>query len=286
VYLCTSNGVDHTHVNIPGAQAPSFIAVNKTTGEVLWEDELGLATGKREDCGLPRAIFHGLWSNPSMGEVNGKKQIFYGGGDGYMYGLDAESGKTIWKADCVLPFHKKNDKGYIMYPNPKGPSEIIATPVLHKNRIYVAQGQDPEHGEGVGVLTCLDATKTGDITQTGKLWTYDKINRSISTVSIYNGLIFVADFSGFIHCVDAESGQPYWVHETGAHIWGSTFVADGKLYVGTEDGDFIIMNAGKEAKVLSQVNTSAGRVCGTPIVVDGVMYVAADTHLFALQKKD
>jgi outer membrane protein assembly factor BamB len=69
----------------------------------------------------------------------------------------------------------------------------------------VAVGQDPEHGEGVGILNCIDATKTGDITKTAKIWSFDKIHRSLSTVSITpDGLLFVGDFSGFLHCLDAE----------------------------------------------------------------------------------
>jgi outer membrane protein assembly factor BamB len=284
VFCCTSNGVDWGHVNVPSAQAPSFICVDKNTGEVLWEDELGLASGTRPDCGLTRRIFHGQWTSPSIAEVNGKKQVYFGGGDGFLYALDAETGKTVWEADCVLPMYKKNMKGYIMYPDAKGPSEINATPVFYKNRIYVANGQDPEHGEGVGTLTCLDATKTGDITDTGKLWVYDKIHRSISTVSIYNGLVFIGDFSGYVHCLDAETGQVYWVHNTGAHIWSSTLAADGKLYFGTEDGDAWILKADKELKVISKVNVDAP-IYGTPIVANGIMFIASQTHLFAIQKK-
>ena len=293
VYCCTSNGVDWGHDNIPAAEAPSFICANKMTGEVKWIDEIGMGKGVRADCGLKRAIFHGQWTSPSLGVVNGKKQVYFGGGDGFCYALDPETGKTIWKADCVLPTQKRNAKGFILYPDYKGPSEINATPVLYKNRIYVANGQDPDHGEGVGVLTCLDATKTGDITDSGKVWVYDKINRSISTCSIANDLLIVADFSGNVHCLDPETGKPYWVFESGSHIWGSTLVADGKVYFGNEDGDSIILAADKEgamvdgkksARVISK--TSVGQaIYGTPIVASGVMYMATQTHLFAIKKK-
>ncbi|HYF48238.1 MAG TPA: PQQ-binding-like beta-propeller repeat protein, partial [Planctomycetota bacterium] len=282
LYCCTSNGVDWGHVNVPAAQAPSFIAVNKKTGEVAWEDEIGMGAAVREDCGLTRAIFHGQWSNPSLGVVNNKKQVYFGGGDGFLYALDPETGKTIWKGDCVLPIHKKNQKGYILYPDAKGPSEINSTPVFYKNRVYVAVGQDPEHGEGVGVLTCWDATRTGDVTKDGKLWTYDKIQRSISTVSVYNGLVFICDFSGYIHCVDAETGAPYWVKDTRSHIWGSTLAGDGKVYFGNEDGDLIVIEAAKEYKELGKTNVGSA-IYSTPIVANGVMYVASQTHLFAIQ---
>ncbi|MBI3191222.1 MAG: PQQ-binding-like beta-propeller repeat protein, partial [Pedosphaera parvula] len=163
-----------------------------------------------------------------------------------------------------------------------GPSEVNATPVFYKNRVYVAVGQDPEHGEGVGNLTCIDATKTGDITKTGKLWEFKGIHRSISTVSIdpQTGLLFVADFSGFIHCLDAETGKLYWTHDMKAHMWGSTMVADGKLYAGDEDGDFVVMEAGKAKKLLSETNLGSP-VYSTPVVANGVIYVASNTHLYA-----
>ena len=60
-------------------------------------------------------------------------------------------------------------------------NEVIATPVVVDNVVYLANGQDPEHGEGVGHMYAIDATKRGDITQSGRIWHYDKIRRSIST---------------------------------------------------------------------------------------------------------
>ena len=71
------------------------------------------------------------------------------------------------------------------------------------------------------------------------------------------GLLFVGDFSGFVHCLDAETGKLYWTHDMKAHMWGSTLVADGKVYVGDEDGDFVVLAASKEKKMLSETNLGA-----------------------------
>ena len=49
--------------------------------------------------------------------------------------------------------------------------------VCYKDRVYMANGQDPKHGEGVGHLYAIDATKRGDITTSGRIWHYDKIRR-------------------------------------------------------------------------------------------------------------
>jgi outer membrane protein assembly factor BamB len=278
VYSCTSNGQDWTHSNIPSPNSPSLIALNKKTGELVGED----------DAGIGPKIFHGQWSSPSAGVVNGKQLVFFGGGEGFCYAFDAKPVKEgdtsylkkVWWFDCNPPEYKKNDPAH-KYPAAEGPSEINATPVFWKNRVYVPTGQDPEHGEGVGNLTCIDATKTGDVTSSAKIWSYNKINRSISTCSITpEGLLFVGDFSGFVHCLDAETGKVYWVHDMKAHMWGSTMVADGKVYVGDEDGDFTILAASKEKKVISECNLGAP-VYSTPVIANGAIYVASNTHLYA-----
>jgi outer membrane protein assembly factor BamB len=297
IYACTSNGQDWTHVNIPSPNSPSLVAINKITGKLAGEDNAAIG---------PR-IFHGEWSSPSMGVVNGRTEIFFGGGDGICYAFDAEPKKgdgsaivpvvpgppinrtedadtmylkKVWWYDCNPASRRANDPLH-KYPAPDGPSEINATPVFWHDKVYVAVGQDPEHGEGVGILNCIDATKLGDVTKAAKIWSFDKIHRSLSTVSITpDGLLFVGDFSGFLHCLDANTGQEYWVHDLKAHMWGSTMVADGKVYCGDEDGDLFVFAASKEKKLLSVTNLG-GPVYSTPVVANGVLYVHSNTHLFA-----
>jgi outer membrane protein assembly factor BamB len=255
--------------------------VDKKTGEFLGED----------DAKIGPHIYHGQWGSPTLAIVNGKKQIVFGGGDGWCYSFDAKPVetpdgpflKTAWNFDANPPEYKKDKEGkLIKYPAAEGPSEINATPVFWKNRLYLATGQDPEHGEGIGILTCIDATKTGDVTATAKIWEYRGIHRSISTVSLdpETGLIFVGDFSGFVHCLDAETGKLHWTHDMKAHMWGSTFVADGKVYVGDEDGDFVVLAATKDKKLISETNVGAA-VYGTPIVANGAVYLQSNTHLFS-----
>ncbi|MGE3309273.1 MAG: PQQ-binding-like beta-propeller repeat protein [Limisphaerales bacterium] len=280
LFVCTSNGQDWTHVNIPSPLSPSYIALDKKTGEFAAED----------DTGIGPKIFHGQWASPSAGKVGSQWQVFAGGGDGVLYGLDTVPRKSedssflrkVWWFDANPPEYKMKDGKPIKYPAADGPSEINATPVYYKNRVYVAIGQDPEHGEGVGRLVCVDPTKSGDITSTGLIWDYKGIHRSISTVSIdpATGLLFVGDFSGFVHCLDAETGKLLWTHDMKAHMWGSTLVADGKVYVGDEDGDVVVLAATKEKKVLSETNLPSP-VYSTPVVANGVIYIASNSHLYA-----
>jgi outer membrane protein assembly factor BamB len=180
--------------------------------------------------------------------------------------------------------YKTQDGKPIKYPSAEGPSEIISTPVVYKDRVYVSIGQDPEHGEGVGNLSCIDASGTG------KVWDFDGIKRSISTVSIdpTTGLLFTADYSGYLYCLDADTGKLHWRYDMLAHIWGSTLVADGKVYLGDEDGDFVILPARKDfdpdqdQPILEVMFPSS--IYSSPVIANGVLYVATHTHLYAIGK--
>jgi outer membrane protein assembly factor BamB len=293
VYVCTANGVDRSHVRVPSPLAPSLVVFDKKTGRLVGMDDEKIGT----------RLFHGQWSSPSLGVVNGKPQIIFGAGDGLVYAFEPLTSmpdkpvllKKIWSYDCNPPEYKfnhgkkrdytagdirkhrdnKNDGTYIGY------SEIIGTPVFYKNRVYVTIGQDPLHGRGRGMLSCIDATKTGDVTSTGKIWTSDRIGRSLSTPSIVDGLLYVADTFEGAYCFDADTGKLYWFQPTNSEVWGSTFVADGKIYLGTKKS-LLVFAAGKETKLISDIHLGMPAYC-TPVVANGVLYVAAHKYLWAIQ---
>jgi outer membrane protein assembly factor BamB len=131
------------------------------------------------------------------------------------------------------------------------------------------------------MLHCIDATKTGDITASGKIWSYDGLDRSISTVAVADGLVYCPDIAGRLHCLDADTGQCYWIHETGAETWGSPLVADGKIYLGTK-ASFWVFAAGKSPRVLDEIRLGSP-IYSSAIAVDGVLYVASQRYLWAVQ---
>src|SRR5436190_2538339 len=261
IYVSTSNGQDESHVNVPSPKAPSIIAVDKNTGKLVWEDN---SVGEK--------ILHGQWSSPAVGKVGDVVQVVIGQGDGWVRGYEAKTGKKLWEFDL-------NPKEATW---PKTRNEVISTPVIHENVVYIANGQDPEHGEGVGHLYAIDPTKRGDITTTGRLWHYDKIRRSISTGSIYNGILFYSDFSGFLHALDTKTGKPYWTHDMFAAIWGSPMVIDGKVYLGDEDGDIAVLAADRTLKLIADSNMGSS-VYSTPVPANGTLFIVNRNQLFALK---
>src|SRR5262249_21817881 len=130
-------------------------------------------------------------------------------------------------------------------------------------------------------MYCIDATKRGDITQSGLIWRYDQIRRSISTPAIKDGLVYEADFSGFLHCLDANTGKLYWKHDLFAAVWGSPMVVDGKVYLGDEDGDVVIMQEGKTEKVIGEINMGSS-VYSSAVPANGVLYISNRNQLFAI----
>ncbi len=309
LYISTCNGIErwpHWHgkpAAPPNPDAPNLIALDKRTGRLVASDETPIGKG----------LLHGQWSPPSLGEVDGKTLVFYGGGDGVCYAFEALAEvpqqpvklKTVWSYDCNPPEYKgigvenyslgdidvlrqapgdleEVAKEYAKHLDREGRllsmSEIVGSPVFHNNRVYVAIGRDPRHGAGRGALHCIDATGTGDITQSGRIWCYDTIDRSLSTPSVGDGLVYIPDLTGRLHCLDADTGRCYWTHDARQETWGSTLAADGKVYLVTKRS-FHVLAAGKEKRELSTIRMGAD--C-SPIAADGVVYVLLRGNLYAL----
>jgi len=266
LFALTSNGVDEGHIHIPAPFAPSFIALDQQSGELIW------------DSSLPGdQILHGQWANPAYGVAGGRKQVIFPGGDGWLYSLTPDTGELIWKFDC-------NPKDSVWELGGRGTrNNIVSTPVFYEGKVYIAVGQDPEHGEGEGHLWAIDASGKGDITATGAVWHFGNkdYHRTISTVAISDGLLYTADLSGFVYCLDAQTGEHYWTHDTFAAIWGSPFVAAGKVYIGDEDGDIDVLKVGKKLEVLHETNLGSA-IYTTPVARDGVLYIASRNTLFAI----
>ena len=195
--------------------------------------------------------------------------------------------KKIWWFDCLPPEYR-NAPFYSQGCNGDGkihPCDIIATPVFYRNRVYVTIGGDPAHGskKSRGRLVCIDATKTGDVTHSGQVWSYDKLNATLTTVGIANGLLFVMDEASVVHCLDADTGQPCWTYALKSdrgEMASPLVVADGKVFVGKS-----ILAAGRTLKVLGTIESSATTSCSTPCVANGVLYMVYGNRLVAVCDK-
>jgi outer membrane protein assembly factor BamB len=283
LYVPTSNGVDGSHKLIPAPDAPSLIVLEKKSGRLVATD--GANIGPQ--------IVHCMWSSPSLGKVGGRELVFFGGSNAICYAFEALTSlppdsrvrtlKEVWRFDCD-PAGPRGDLPKYQDNLRVGPSTIIGMPVFHRGRVYVAAGGDVWHGKLNCWMKCIDATKTGDITASGEVWSSPLKRHSMSTPSIHEGLVYIADCGRQVSCLDAQTGQVYWVHRASGDFWGSTLVADDKIYVGSRRGDFWILATGKEYRVLDKVQIR-GSVNATPTAANGVLYVATMHHLYAIRRE-
>jgi outer membrane protein assembly factor BamB len=281
LYVTTANGVDENHINIPAPNAPSFIAVDKKTGKVLWQ---------RNDPG--KNIMHGQWSNPCYAEADGKKMVVFTGGDGWVYAFTPEKGELVWKFDA-------NPKDTVYDLGGAGTkSDFIGTPMVHNGMLYIGTGQDPEHFTGIAHFYGIDLKKAvanaaknkdkdvsaelvdkaekgddGKTRYTGKanpdsavVWHYGgkddrqfvprdfRFGRTMSTACVVDDILYISELQGQLHCLDAKTGKKFWQYDTKSAIWGSPYFVDGKVFLATEGGEVFVFKHAQEPKVIDEVD--------------------------------
>lgn len=311
LFVNTSNGVDEGHANLPASQAPSFIAVNRENGQVIWTDN---SPGSN--------VLHGQWSSPTYGILGGVPQVLFGGGDGYLYSFapEGENGKSklLWKFDC-----NPKESLYVLGGSATR-NHIIATPVIYDGLVYVAVGEDPEHGEGNGHLWCIDPSKRGDVSPTlvynskdpskplphkrlqalvsksgdferdnpnsAAIWHYvgadpeefeTTMHRTCGTVAIKDGFLFVADFSGVFHCLDAKTGKPHWTYDMFAASWASPLIIEDRVYITDDEGEVAIFKVSKEMEKINEFNMDSA-IFTTPVAANETLFIANRNRIYAV----
>ncbi len=156
-------------------------------------------------------------------------------------------------------------------------------PVFLNGQLYVAGGGDIFWGKNEAWLKCIDATKRGDVTTNGLVWSYTLDKHVLSTPAVHDGRIFIADCGRKFHCLDAANGRALWTHDIKGDVWASPLVADGKVYLGTRSGQFLVFAASGEKKVLSELELGSP-ISATATAANGTLYVATMKELFAVKQ--
>jgi outer membrane protein assembly factor BamB len=310
LFVCTSHGVDEDDDT---TDAPSFICLNRETGELVWADNSPSLN-----------VLHGQWSSPAYGELGGVGQVIFGGGDGWIYAFEAagDKGKSklLWKFDC-------NPKASLFKPGGAGDRNfIVATPTIYNGRVFIAVSDDPEWGSANGHMWCIDPTKRGDVSPTlvfnkadmskpiapkrmqalvaaagdvekpnpnsAVVWYYGgsdtkvfekTMHRSITGAAIKDDLLFIADFGGVVHCLDATTGKAHWTYDLFAEAWANPLIAGEHVYVSDADGDIAIFKLAKKMELVGEINME-GSVLTSPTVANGTLYISSRNKLFAIEE--
>ncbi len=266
--VSTSNGQNEGHTSVPSPLAPSLIAVNKSTGDVAWRA-----------IGAGAKVLHGQWSSPAAATVNGRVQVLFGGGDGWLRAYDAASGREIWRFDG-----NPKDARWLPRPGVLSRSSIIASPVFADGRVFVAMGMSPGHDNGPSFMYAISPNGQGDVTESRLLWTSREVGRVVGTPIVSDGLLYVADLGGTVHCLDAATGAQIWKHETNAAIWGCLLLAGDRLYAGNVEGTMTVLRAGRQKELLAEIEMDAA-LYSRPAVVGDALFLATAHRLYLISAK-
>jgi outer membrane protein assembly factor BamB len=292
IFVLTGNGVDEGHINMPEPEAPSLVCLDKATGKALWTDN---SPGK--------GVLHSQRSTALVAEIKGRTQVIVGQGDGWLRSFEAMTGRLIWKCD-LNPKNSKYELGGRSTRN-----EVMATPVLHEGRVYIATGQDPEHYGGLAFLYCIDPTGEGDVSLElpdgpgkGKsnpdsrvVWRFGGpttdpnakrdflFSRTLANATVCDGLVYATDIEGYAYCLDAKTGRLNWEHDLRSECWATPLWVENKVYVATEDGDVFVFAHGRDKKLLAKVEME-GSIRASPVIANGVLYIMNDQGLHAIQQ--
>ena len=266
--VSTSNGQNEGHTRVPSPRAPSLIAVDKHSGQVVWRA-----------IGPGGQVLHGQWSSPVAANVNGRMLVLFGGGDGWLRAYDAASGHEVWRFDG-----NPKDARWLPRPGVLSRGSIIASPVFADGRIFVAMGQDPTHGNGPSLIHAISPNGQGDVTKSRLLWTSREVGRVVGTPIVKDGLLYVGDLDGTVHCLDAATGAHIWKHETNEAIWGCLLLAGDRLYVGNVDGNMTVLRAGRQKELLAQIEMDAP-LYSRPALVGDALYLATAHRLYLIAAK-
>jgi outer membrane protein assembly factor BamB len=289
IYLITGQGRDSER-KIVTPQAPSFVALSKKDGKLVWQSNLPGAN-----------IIEGQWSNPVYAEPGGKPQVIFAAGDGWIYSLQPKTGDLIWKFQGSFK-PGKGESGIQAY--------FVSTPVVEGDRLFVGVGAGPEISEPVkvGHFFCIDITKTGDVScKNSKFDPQDPVNkgsalvwhfgglvepppargrsvrfgRTLSAAAVHDGLVYISEEEGYLRCLDAKTGQSYWEHDVKSGIWGSPSWVDNRIYLCPQDGNCLIYPHGKTLKQPVAIDMQEVLET-TPLVVNGVLYIATKNRIYAI----
>jgi outer membrane protein assembly factor BamB len=265
----------HTYQNIdqfyhnyttdkPDDQKPPFILVfDKQTGRLLAHDD-----------GQVDIIRHGQWTTLASGRFGDEDLVVFADGGGKLHGFAIPDNQQLdgskpyllqrrWKVDCVPDSYKFHPDGtpkiYLTHDQGRKwsdeplPQELIATPVIVDERIYIAIGRDYMYGFSPGMLWCFKPDGEGGI---AVAWQTDAVATTMVNAAVHDGLVYIADQPGRLHCLEAQTGETVWVQDISGgnprhhSVYSSPWVADGKVYVGTAKHYLCIMRAGREQELL------------------------------------
>lgn len=239
-----------------------YYAFNKKTGALQWISAPG---------GAPKDT---NYSAPAIGVVNGQRLLVAGNSDGHVYAINARTGKPVWS-------FKMSRRG------------LNTTPVFDGNLVYISHGEDNIDNAEFGRVQCIDATGTGDVTETHGVWRVDGIKAGYTALLAKEGVLYVVADVGNMFAFDGKTGQQLWNQDLGTVGKGSPVWADGKIYATEVNGNvWVLKPSAEKCEVLSrnQLVARSGNgfdeIYASPAIANGRIYLVTRDRTICIGDKE
>jgi outer membrane protein assembly factor BamB len=239
-----------------------YYAFDKRTGELQWVSAPG---------GAPKDT---NYSVPVVAVIKGQRQLIGGNCDGHVYSINARTGKPIWSFKMSL----------------RG---LNTSPAVMGDYVYMSHGEDNVDNAEFGRVQCIDATGTGDVTETHSVWRKDGLKAGYTALVAKDGILYVVADLGNMYAYDAKTGDELWEHDLGTVGKGSPVWADGKMYATEVNGNMWIVEPSREGcKTLSHVRISAREGSGmdeiyaSPAISDGCVVLVTRDRTICITDKN
>lgn len=242
-----------------GRGAHRFMAFDKKSGETIW---LSAPGGRPYDT---------TYAPPIIASVNGMRLLIQGASDGVVHAIKPQTGEPVWKYEISK---RGVNTGVVVYGN---------TAVL-------THSEENLESNEMGMMVAVDASAKGDIKKEQVKWSVYGWQGGFSSPVIDGDRLYQIDNGANIAAFDVNSGKQLWLQNLGTIQKASPVFADGKLYVGTENGKFFILKpsaTGCEILDQDQLGTEMQpeAIIASAAVSNGRIFVVSDSGLYAIGKK-
>lgn len=234
--------------NCDGRADPFVVALDKTTGQVLWKTPRATTARRKYSFSTPLAYVS-----------NGQKRII-SPGSGVAMVLNPATGDELWRV--------RYDEGF----------SVVPRPVFGHGLHFLCSGDDSPPS-----ILAVRAGGQGDVTESRVAWRTERSAPVTPSLLLVGDELYSVTDGGIARCVDARTGEEHWQERVGAGASASPVYGDGKIYFQDEQGTATVIRPGKQFQKLAE-NRLGERTLASYCVTDGTLFIRTEQNLYCIRE--